>query len=186
MTLLQWALAYLEYLAPTLGVVALAALLSIPWVCPRSHRRFAAALVDLGIALVIWGGLHLAAMVSPFGMVPASLAAAVYLVFRDALSLPGGAAGSIGKRALRLRLRSTRAGLQPNIAAIIRNLPLGLIIIVAWWRSPAARFTYPALALVELLLTWLTPSNRRLGDLLAGTVVEDEQAGEDDDPRVLW
>ena len=186
-TVLQRVLLYLEPLAPALGVVALAALLSTQWVNPRSHRRFAAALDDLGIAALGYAGWFLVARVVPgLETLPASFIAALYLVLRDAMMVGSGGAGSIAKRLLGLRVTSSRGGVSRPERMIVRNLPLALIVAVSWWPSPAARFAYPGLALVEVLLVWLTPSGRRLGDLLAGTVVCELQAPEESGPRDLW
>jgi len=167
---------YFEYYALRYGVIAVAAVLSVPWLNPRSHRRFAAALIDLAIAGVGYYGWTVAsALVGPLGAFPAQLVPALYLVLRDVLSVPSDdSGGSPGKRIMRVHLVRRDGGPASAERAIARNLPLLAIVILLWWPSPIARYAYPAAVLVELMLAWLAPAGRRLGALIAGTEVRPE------------
>ena len=165
---------------PLLGCLVLLGLLAIPKVNPKNHRRFRAALVDalIGMALVAAGWVAMAVVarvpfVRSFGLSGSIVGVSwcvMYLVFRDGFRFGQNIRRSFGKQLAEVQPVSVRGGSLYMSIAIGRNLtaaPLVFLIV------SDLKYAVAGWALLEIILVWMTPSGRRIGDRLAGTRVEE-------------
>lgn len=164
---------------PVLGCLLLLGLLGIRRVNPRGHQRFRAAFLDglIGIGLFLAGYAAMSVVarvpfVRSFGLSGSLVGISwcvMYLVFRDAFRFGFNIRRSFGKQLAEVQPVSVRGRPLYLGTAVGRNLtaaPLVLVIV------PDLKYLIAGWVLLEIAFAWLTPSGRRLGDRLAGTVVE--------------
>lgn len=135
-------------------------------------QRVSAKFIDLFIVM-------LASIVVIYPLGP--LVGFLYSILADAIPLKGFEGQSFGKKIMRLRVLSTKAGTSREgrvrlsyRESVLRNAPVGVAtffaLIPVWGWAILALIGFP-LMIVEIYLLVRAPGGQRLGDVMADTEV---------------